>query len=305
MRLIHCPVTLILGTLCLSSFMGEASGASPVIKDSSHLFSESATRQADAQIKEILRVYDKRLTIEIYATIPWYKRLLLSKDANAAIAELAKKSATGAGPNSIYVLICLEPAPARVEVAAGSKAQKQGFSTGDCERVRNQLLPLIQARDLDKGLLEAVRLVRETLELNLAGQAPPAQVFAWTPILSVILIMLGTWTCIELMQAFGARKRGTPEAVSGPLAYGGGGSYAAGLFATMNSRWLDDMLATIRAERRRIPAPTPLTGAAAVSEGESLNLESVERQDLGEIPGIGAGSFEDSDLDSHNVGRQG
>jgi len=277
---------LILAWLAGLLAVNPLAAAPPAIRDGAHLFSAEAVKKAEARIADLHRRFGKHLVIESFQSIPWYKRLFLSKDPDAYCAELAKKRADSSGPNSIYVLICQEPLPLRVEVAAGSKLREKGFTASDTDSLRERLLARFRQGHFDDGLQEAIPFVRNTLDANLEEWGPPPEPFPWEGVLATIAIMVGFWFCSELISVFSSRTAEGPVAVE-PSSYGGGGSYLAGLFASMNTRWFADLVRTLRDEHRGVHGipPVAITPPFATEEEHPvLTHAGLEAKTLGDIP---------------------
>src|SRR5262249_3011409 len=153
-------------------------------------------------------LYHKDLVIEFVPTVPangWWGKLknkmLQAKNPdsrNRFYADWAKRNARTAGPNSIYVLICKEPAPLRVEVAMGRDVrQPDVFTSADVRHFQERLQALFQNGHYDEGLAEAVQSVRKTLQANRERVAVPAEPFPWAGIGSLVLILVGLWVCLQ------------------------------------------------------------------------------------------------------------
>ena len=228
------------------------------IKDEAHAFSAAAVQKAEEGIQDIKRRYHRNLVIEFVPAVPgegWWnklKRWTLSRNPHnhpQFYKDWATEQARKAGPNSIFILICREPAPLKLEVAAGWETRKQeAFTPADADRLQERLLPLFREGDYDRGLLDAVVGVRQALRDNQAAQAAPLEPFPWSTVAAIILPILGFWVCVEFMSMF---RENNPRQgfTQGPY---GGGSFLAGLFATMNTYWFADLIGA----RRAVPLPT-------------------------------------------------
>jgi uncharacterized membrane protein YgcG len=274
--------------LVLLSLTAAPAAAGAAVGDSAHLFSPEAVSQADKTIRTIQALYGTDLVIRTVPSPSSFKKFVLQFKSPASrtrfYEDWAVKEARQAGPNAIYILVCKDPAPLRVAVAAGREAQKQAFPHADWESLRAKLQPLFDRGAYDDGLREAVDTVRKTLAANQQHPAAPPVSSPWAGVLSVILILVILWACGEFMDAFRGSKAAGRYAHLGPVGFGGGGSLPAGLFATMTSCWLRDLLG------RRCEAPlTPKVVAEEIPP---------EPGELEEHP------FGEAGLDHHDAERQ-
>jgi TPM domain len=264
---------LILAGVCWLAGGGTVAAASAV-KDESRVFSPQVKEQAEKEIEEISRLYYKDLIIEFVPSVPegnWWNKvkkwMLYSKDPKNRqrfYEDWAKRNARAAGPRSIYVLIVKEPAPLHVEIAAGRDAQKKdGLTPGDCKKLQERLQIAFQKGHYDAGLEETIKDIVRTLRDNRDAATVPPEQFPWAELGSLMAIMLGFWLCLQLMQKFlGNRdpERAVPLEAAG---YGAGGSYLAGLYATLTSNGVQELFRSLRSRER--PAPEPVAARAAAS----------------------------------------
>ncbi len=230
------------------------------VQDGAGLFSADAIHEADQHIQEISRLYHKNLRVETFAAPStlktWILKLKKPQDRGRFYEDWARELARKAGPDSLVILICREPAPLQVEVAAGRHLKGKAFPVEDRSRVRECLLTGINRGDNDQALLDAIHLVRQTLEATQKTWLEADEAFPWSGILSVIFGLVGFWVCLESVRRL---RRPQDEPEPAPVldtAYGGGGSYPAGLFATMNTSWLRELLCGLRAGHPESPLTT-------------------------------------------------
>jgi uncharacterized membrane protein YgcG len=232
---------------------GGAAAAPPAVTDGAHLFSPEAVSEADEAIRTLHALDGTDLVIATVPSPSSFKKFVLKYKSPVSRSRFyddwAVKEARQAGPNSIYILICKEPAPLRVAVAAGREAQKQAFPSADWASLQAKLQPFFDCGAYDDGLREAVHSVRTIVEANRANAPVPTASFPLGGVFALILILLVLWVCGKLMDAFRDEPDASRSAHLGPAGYGGGGSLPAGLFATMTSCWLRDLLG------RRCEAP--------------------------------------------------
>jgi len=231
------------------------------VQDGAGLFSAAAVQEADQHIQDISRLYHKNLRVETFpspSTLKtWILKLKKPQDRGRFYEDWARELARKVGPDSVVILICREPAPLHVEVAAGRHLKGKAFPVEDRDRVRESLLAGLNRGDNDQALLDAIHRVRQTLEATQKTWLEADDAFSWSGILAVIFALVGFWVCLEFLRRFQRPPEGEEPARVVDTAYGGGGSYPAGLFATMNTFWLRDILCGLRAGH---PA-SPLTAA--------------------------------------------
>lgn len=223
----------------------------PAIQDSAGLFSADAVQRADHELQEISRLCHTNLRIDTFhapsALKTWILKLKKPQDRGRFYEDWARELARKAGPDSVIILICQEPAPLQVEVAAGRHLHGKAFPIEKQSRIRECLLAGLDHGDNDQALLDAIHLVRRTLEATRHTWPEGDDAFSWAGILSVMAALVGLWACLQLV---GRVRRPLEEQAPVRLldtVYGGGGSYPAGLFATMNSSWLRELLCGLRA----------------------------------------------------------
>jgi hypothetical protein len=136
------------------------------VKDDGGFFKAEAIAKANKGIKEIKNLYKKDLVIESYKGIPADRKDLFEKVGKTRFFdEWARDRARHLEVQGIYILISREPAHLQVEV--GNETQKKAFTLRDRERLVALLVENFKQRKFDEGLLEAVEMVRKTLDTNL------------------------------------------------------------------------------------------------------------------------------------------
>lgn len=229
------------------------------VQDRAGLFSAAAVQEADQHIQEISRLYHKNLRVETFVSPStlktWILKLKKPADRSRFYEDWARELARKAGPDSVVILICREPAPLQVEVAAGRHLKGQAFPVEDRDRVREGLLAGLHQGDNDQALRDTIHQVRQILETTQKTWLDAEDAFSWSGILTVIFAMVGFWVCLEFLRRFQRSPEGVEPAGILDTAYGGG-SYLAGLFATMNTFWLREILRGLRAGHPESPLAT-------------------------------------------------
>ncbi len=247
------------------------------VQDGAGLFSAEVVRRADQEIQEISRLYHKNLRVETFrspsALKTWILGLKKPESRSRFYEDWARELARKAGPDSLVILVCREPAPLQVEVAAGRHLNAKALPAEDRNRIRDALLAGLNGGDNDQALLTAVHRVRETLKATQKTWLDAEAAFPWSGVLSTVIGLVGLWLCLE-----GARRLQRPREGEKPvrvldMAYGGGGSLPAGLFATMNTPWLREILCGLRAGHPGSPlaAECPPTSPAETEGAADLH----------------------------------
>jgi hypothetical protein len=233
--------------------------ASPPIKDSAHLFSPEAVKQAEAAIQQFNQDYHKKLVIETFASPTTVKKWLLRlKDPPARsrfYQDWAIANAREAGPTSIYILICKEPAPLHVAVAAGGDAQKQAFPNSEWERLAGRIQGFFDTNQYDQGLTESIHFVRTTVARNGDLVPVPTSVFPWGGVSSFIFISLGLWLGMELVRKVQSQTNPDDYPPLARWSLGSGGSLVPAMLTPINFRWIHEVFRSLRPIR---PANIPL-----------------------------------------------
>lgn len=256
---------------------GRVAAIAPTIQDEAKLFSPATVEQADETIQEISRRYHGNLVVQTFSSPSRWKTFVLKlkspQTRGRFYEDWAKELARKAGPDSIVVLICKEPSPLHVEVAAGRNARRHGFSAAKCRQLQETLLAQFQHGEFDRGLLDAVEFARATLRAPFDDRGGVADSFSWPIMLGVIFILLSVWIGLGSMQRYRPNPSETESISRGAIGYGAGGSYLAGVFAGMNTPWVRDLIDGLRMRR----APNLFSAPSSVSSQE---LDHPSHQDL-------------------------
>jgi uncharacterized membrane protein YgcG len=247
------------------------------VQDGAGLFSAAAVERADQEIQEISRLYHKNLRVESFQSPSplktWILGLKKPENRGRFYEDWARELARKAGPDSLVILICREPAPLQVEVAAGRHLKGKALPAEDRSRIRDALLAGLNGEDNDQALLTAVHRVRETLKATQRTWLDAEAAFPWSGVLSTIIGLVGLWVCLEGARRLRRTQEGEKPARVLDMAYGGGGSFPAGLFATMNTFWLREILCGLRAGHPESPlaAECPPTSPAETEGAVGLH----------------------------------
>jgi hypothetical protein len=219
--------TALFGIILLGGLVGgpaRIEASAEVRDDRLQLFSPEARGRARDAIQEIERSYHVKLVIET------------EDRGRRPLGWLFPKSATSnkAGRNGIYVLISREVSEWDVHVTVGPDPRVQeAFPPAARAQLRDQLLSRLKEKHADQGLSEALQFVRSTLDAHLGGPIAPPQSFDWTPITTTLLVILGLWLLIEVLQVATGGQLGAGYVGLSAGSFAGGGSFVTGLFAAM------------------------------------------------------------------------
>src|SRR5262249_53745467 len=68
-----------------------------------------------------------------------------------------------------------------------------------------------------------------------------------------VLTVLGLWVCLEVALRVQMPNNSQSSNLIESVGYGGGGSFVAGLFASMNRNWLHDLIQSFPYAENRLP----------------------------------------------------
>lgn len=238
------------------------------VQDGAGLFSAEAVRRADQEIHEISRLYHKNVRVETFhspsALKTWVLQLKKPENRARFYEDWARELARKAGPDSLVILVCREPAPLQVEIAAGRHLSGKALPAEDRSHIRDALLAGLNGGDNDQALLTAIHRVRETLKATQKAWLDTEAAFPWSGVLLTVIGLVGLWVLLEGTRRLQRPREGEKPVRVLDMAYGGGGSFPAGLFATMNTFWLREILCGLRAGHPESPlaAECPPTSPA-------------------------------------------
>jgi uncharacterized membrane protein YgcG len=230
-----------------------ASAATPGVKDNAGFFSETAIRKANEGIRDIERRFHKDLVVETFRAPPDAEADKVRKMDKAERERFFNEWALGRARqeevNGIYILICKDPAHLELEV--GNKTRQEAFTLANRDHLRDMLAERFRAHEYDRGLLDAVDYVKDSIEKNEARHgsgraatppvapgegAPPVgvQPGGWSWLLWAGLIGLGVVLVLAvlfrmILGAFNRRAPGYgPGAPAGGYGYGPAPGYGPG-----------------------------------------------------------------------------
>jgi hypothetical protein len=232
-------------------------GAWRPVKDEVGFFSAGAREQADQKIAEIKRTLNKDLYIEAIKPPPAPKGLD-TKDGAAVdkfFDQFAETRFTDLRVNGVYVMIAEAEKLHKFRVQVGNNTRVEGyFTSANRDTLVAKIREKLKANDHDGALLMTANYVFDTMKANhpVAGRktaaAPAVQPddgaraggFNWSPIITIVLVVLGVWLLFALIRGLmgAAGGGGAPG-----MGYGGGGggfmtSFLGGLFGAAAGMWM-------------------------------------------------------------------
>jgi hypothetical protein len=221
----------------------------PRVKDDGSFFTAAAVEKANQVIRTIKDEYHKDLVIETVKTVPKERADKVEhmdrSEREHFFEEWARERAREEDINGVYVLICKEPAHLQVEV--GNETRQRAFTVADRDHLRDILVKAFKAKEYDRGLLDGVLYVRDTMRKNLGdrgragadgpaspvtpgglGPAFPGQSRPWLGLGSLVLGLLclgviGLFVIIALVSWLARAGRGTGSGGYAPGGYAPGG----------------------------------------------------------------------------------
>lgn len=141
---------------------GWAGAVAPEMKDAGKFFSDAAIKDANQEIRDIARKYDRDLLIETFATIPGEQAKRVKEMTPEERAKFFRNWATDRAESAVvrgvYILICREPPFLEFRVTAKGR---QAFDHEATDKLRNLLLKAFRDKRYDEGLQTTVNFVRE------------------------------------------------------------------------------------------------------------------------------------------------
>jgi uncharacterized membrane protein YgcG len=122
-----------------------------VVKDYAGFFSPGAIESANKEIEQIRQRYKKDVVIETFASVP----------SDTDFAKLLAERSVKAKGDGVHILICKEPS--KVQVGASDNVLKGELPAAEVTKLRDLLIDNFKSRDYDKGLADAVQLLRNRL----------------------------------------------------------------------------------------------------------------------------------------------
>jgi hypothetical protein len=192
----------VLPALCLAVLVNPAFGETPAssIRDEAGLFHADTIAQAQQQIDDIHRTFERNLHVETVARAdphPWRLfRFLRTPQVNHLMEQQARKRAAEVGGDCIYVVICNNPRDVHIVVQPDSDPE---FTPHDAETLRRNLARSLDNSGPDAALLELVRQVRATL-LAHASRGPSRSVVSEYTLIGILGGGLALWLVLALLR---------------------------------------------------------------------------------------------------------
>ncbi len=144
--------------------VGRVAAVAPEIKDEAKFFSAEAIKDANKQIREIARKYEKDLFIETVAAVPSAEidrvKAMSPAERRKFFVNWATDRAEAAVVNGIYVFVCKDPT--HIQVVVTPKARRD-FDNAARDKLAVLLVREFRDKRYDDGLREAVKFVTEKL----------------------------------------------------------------------------------------------------------------------------------------------
>src|SRR6516225_2727476 len=234
------PRNLVVIPVLVLLLADKAWATSPAVSDAAGFFSPEAKLQATEEIEEVQRQFNQTVLIETVnapSTLKkWSLQFKSPESRTRFYRDWAIKEARKIGPNSIVVLICKEPGPIQIAVAAGRDAEKRAFPAGDCEVLKDKIKQKFDQNQFDEGLTEGILFIRQLLTANKGDQPLAGPSNRWSGVFSSCLVLVGLWLCLEMAFRLQVRKTADAESTLQVTYWESAGSYPSSLFAAMNRK---------------------------------------------------------------------
>jgi hypothetical protein len=248
------PVLLCILALAIPAMLGfDSAQASHGVNDQAGLFSSSAVRQAEHEMDQIYRRFNKDVLVETFAGVPDARQAEYDRNREAFFSSFLQERANSNRVNGIYMMIVKEGPPhgVRVQVGAGRATRARLFQRGDQDEVVKTAKADLHGRDYDRALLDSVSSIEKAFQRNSTGsygmsQVPARRISSSGSIMPFLLIgglvVVGILVISTLIRAIGGGFGGGRGGVPG--VGGGGGGFLSGLFGgiagAMAGSWLYD-----------------------------------------------------------------
>lgn len=263
---------------CLAS-AAQAEDRTSAIRDEAGLFRVDAIAQAERQIDDLRRTYDRRVFVDTVKSVPpherkWF-RFLWTRQANRLLEEQARKRARESGVDGIYIVICNDPKDVHVVV---QPAEDPAFTRHDAEELRRTLVRRLQDSGPDVALLASVRQVGAALQAH-ATRGQSTSVINEFVLVGLLGGGLGLWMVLSIirykMRAGRAiDERAADRACETPALLGA-------MFGSPTGQWLYDKLYPCPI---RMPEPVAEPQPPASLEGNGTEKAEMERPPADEHP---------------------
>ncbi len=240
--------------------MTTASAAEAEVRDAAGLFSASAVKQANEQIRAIRKEFRKDLVVETFSGVPEGKTAEYARNREAFFTSLVNERATAARVDGIYVLVMKELPPHRyrIQVGVGQATRQRMFPTADRDGLVRAIQDRFREDKFDEGLLAAVGHVERALRsnsragVNPAGRpstpavAPASSSFSFGSLLGLAVLAVGGLMVVSfLLRMFrGGSSGGGLTGAGAAGGFGGRGGFLPGLLGgiggALAGSWLYD-----------------------------------------------------------------
>lgn len=305
------------------------SGFAVDVSDAGHFFSAQALEKANELIREIEKKSGHEIRIETHATVPADKIDAVAKMDRAQRQEFMNNwtldRARTVKENGTLILICKEPAYAKTWFSG--KLKSAGLTQSDCNQVSETLLAGLKSKNNDAALKDTISRLGDSyaqlssIPSNLRearpatarrpigaarqADAPRQAPFSWSPVISIIAMVLFGIFVISLISRLFSGGGGGYGGYGGQPGYGGGGGFmsslAGGLFGAVAGNWLYDSFSGHSAHARdTLPGAEPWSG-----DGGPGNDPSGSSDWTDEGSSSGGGWFDNGDSGGGDFGGGG
>jgi hypothetical protein len=246
-------------------------GGAAEVKDRAALFSPSARREAEQQLRDLERTFGKRVIVETSkpGAKEWLGHLiqrprLRDLDPAAqrrALDEEAQKRAAALGPHGVLVFLYHDPPLSYVQIETSDADLKKALPASARQELQERVLAKLTANQSDAALAELVTGLRSRFSDGLTVLYTPPPAFNWAPVAWSIAGLLALWLVVELAQVLSGGRPGGGSAAVSASAFGGG-AFLSGLFAAMAR--CGSLRAAVQSECAPLPTgPVDESGADA------------------------------------------
>jgi uncharacterized membrane protein YgcG len=134
----------------------------PEVRDQGMFFTADTIKQANEEIRDLMRKYERDLLVETFVTVPENQkekvRKMSREEKHEFFRSWANERVQTNVVNGVYILVCADPTYVRLEITARVRS---AFDKAAIDKLNEALLKRFEMKQFDEGLLAAIKVVRD------------------------------------------------------------------------------------------------------------------------------------------------